>query len=322
MQRVFLRGASYVLGERVADYTAIDHLSELADRFRLAPNAGLWGWGTIRTTERTLEELAAGTGMATLAAAGIDASSIDALVLCSNRIPGPAEDHGRFVADVLTAIGLGDIPCYGQFLNRCVNLLAGLDVARGLVASGRYRRILLITTDKVAAGADRMSQFALFSDGAASCVVAADAFGGTVGGAGGTAGGAGPGDQDSYELLGCATAQDSATLEWTNQISSDLAREVNDELLAPPGLKLGDVSALLHANLFKPLVMMKERQAGFSADQLYLDNIPRVGHCFAADPLINLVDRAALRHVQPGCYCLLAASVPGSRIGALLRRVR
>ena len=299
----FLRGASYVLGEREADHTAIDNLNELAEAFRMAPNAGLWGWGHIRTTGRELEELAVDTGVATLAAAGVDASSIEALLLCSNRIPGPAEGHGRFVENVLTGIGLGNIAFYGQNLNRCVNLLAGLDVSRAFVASGRHRRVLLITTDRVADGADRMSQFALFSDGAASCVVACDA-----------------GDRDSYELLGCATAQDTATLEWTKEISSDLAREVNDRLLTPHGLKLGDIAGLMHANLFKPLVVMKERQAGFSAEQLYTGNIARIGHCFAADPLINLVDRAALGHVGAGSHVLLAASVPGSRIGALLRR--
>ena len=208
--QAFLRGASYVLGERTVDYTAIENLDELAGRFRMAPNAGLWGWGAIRTTERDLEELAAETGAATLRAAAADPASIYALVLCSNRIPGPAEGHGSFVASVLTGIGLGDIPCYGQNLNRCVNLLAGLDVARAFVTSGRYLRVLVITTDRVADGADRMSQFALFSDGAASCLVAAEA-----------------GDAASYELLGCATAQDTATLEWTREISSDLAREVN-----------------------------------------------------------------------------------------------
>jgi 3-oxoacyl-[acyl-carrier-protein] synthase III len=303
MTAVYLRGASYVLGEREVHHTSIDNLPELADRLHLAPNAGLWGWGTIRTTGRDLADLAAETGRATLATAGVSGPDVDALLLCSNRVPGPAEGHGQFVAGVLTGIGLGSIPFYGQSLNRCVNLLAGLDVARTFVAGGRYRRVLVITTDKVAEGADRMSQFALFSDGAASCLVAADA-----------------GENASYELLGCASAQDTATLEWTNEISSDLAREVTGLLLAPHGLKVGDLAALAHANLFKPLVVMKERQAGFSAEQLYLDNIPRLGHCFAADPLINLVDRDALGHLRPGHYCQLASSVPGSRIGALLKK--
>ncbi len=301
---VFLRGPAYVLGENEVDHSEIENLAGLAARFKLAPQPKLWGWGTIRTTKRDLADLAAESAVATLSAAGLDPASVDALVLCSNRVPGPAEGHGQFVADVLTGSGLGDIPAYGVNLNRCVNLLAGLDVARAFAISGRHRRLMVITTDKVAEGADRMSQFALFSDGAASCVVAEE-----------------PGETASFELLGCATAQDTATLEWTNQISSDLARAVTGQLLALAGLKLGDLAALLHANLYTPLVVMKERQAGFSPGQLYLDNISRIGHCFAADPLINLVDRMALGHIDTGGYCMLASSVPGSRIGALLKEV-
>jgi len=300
---VYLRGPAYLLGEHELDHTAIPDLAELAARFKLVPQAKLWGWGTVRTTSKDLAELAAQAGRASLGAAGIPAASVDALVLCSNRIPGPAEGHGEFVANVLTGAGLRDIPAYGVNLNRCVNLLAGLDVARAFVLSGRYRRVLVVTTDKVADGDPRMSQFALFSDGAAACVIAADA-----------------GEANTFELLGCATAQDTATLEWSNQISSDLARDVNERLLAEPGLKLGDVAVLAHANLFTPLVVMKERQAGFTTEQLYLDNIGRVGHCFAADPLINLVDRVALGHLPDGGHCLLVTSVPGSRIGALLRK--
>jgi 3-oxoacyl-[acyl-carrier-protein] synthase III len=307
VNKAFLLGPSYVLGEHEVDHSAIEDLAELAARFKLAPQPGLWGWGTIRTTSRGLAELAADTGRATLRAAGMAPEAIDALVLCSNRVPGPAEGHGEFVADVLTGTGLGDIPAYGVNLNRCVNLLAGIDVARAFVLSGRHARVLVITADKVAAGADRMSQFALFSDGAASCVIASGAR-------------RAPGSV-SFELLGCATAQDTATLAWSNQISSDLAREVSQKLLAPVGLKPGDLAALLHANLYTPLVVMKERQAGFSAGQLYLDNITRIGHCFAADPLINLVDRIALGHLDYGGYCMLASSVPGSRIGVLLRAV-
>jgi 3-oxoacyl-[acyl-carrier-protein] synthase III len=304
----YLRGPSYVLGERELDHTGIENLAELAARFKMAPTAGLWGWGGLRVTDRDLEDLAVDAGTAALRAARLDPAAVDALVLCSNRIPGPAEDHGRFVQRVLTGTGLGDIPCYGQFLNRCVNLLAGLDVARALVTGGRHRTVLLITTDKVAPGADRMSQFALFSDGAAACVVTADV-------------GHDDTETDGFVLQRCAVAQRTDELEWTSQISADLARQVTSELLDPFGLKLGDIAALMHANLFKPVLMMKERQAGFSAEQLYLDNIPRLGHCFAADPLINLVDRTARGDVGLGRYCLLAASVPGSRIGALLRRI-
>jgi 3-oxoacyl-[acyl-carrier-protein] synthase III len=301
---VYLRGASYVLGEKEFGYADIPDLPRLAAALGLVPDPRLWGWGMIRATGRDLADLAADTGRRTLLAAGVDPSAVDALVLCSTRVPGPAEGHGGFLARVLAGMGLRDLPFYGQSLNRCVNLLAGLDVARAFVLAGRYRQVLVITVDAVAEGAASMSQFALFSAGAASALVSAD-----------------PGSGQSYEVLGCASAQETATLEWTCQISSDLARQVNQQLLAPAGLKLGDVTALLHLNLFKPLLVMKERQAGFREDQLYLDNIGRTGHCFAADPLINLVDRVSLGHLDQGCYCMLAASVPGSRFGVLLQKV-
>jgi 3-oxoacyl-[acyl-carrier-protein] synthase III len=317
--RVYLCGASYVLGEKEVGYADIPGLPGFAASFGLVPDAGLWGWGTVRTTERDLADMAADTGRQTLLAAGTDPSAVDALVLCSTRVPGPAEGHGGFLARVLTGIGLGDLPCYGQSLNRCVTLLAGIDVARAFVLAGRYRRVLVITVDAVAEGAAPMSQFALFSDGAASCLVSGDPGCADPGCA--DPGCAGPGAAGSYEVLGCAVAQETATLEWTSQISSDLARQVNERLLVPPGIKLGDVTALLHVNLFKPLLVMKERQAGFREDQLYLDNIPRIGHCYAADPLINLVDRAALGHLLEGHYCMLAASVPGSRFGVLLKKI-
>jgi 3-oxoacyl-[acyl-carrier-protein] synthase-3 len=298
----YLRGVSYVLGEQQVGHADIPRLPELAAAFHLVPDPGLWGWGTIRVTRRDLADLAADTARATLRAAG--AEKADALVLCSTR---PPADHGRFVAAVLTRAGLGDIPFYGQGLNQCVNLLAGLDIARSFVLGGRYRAVLVVTVDAVAEGGDPMSPFALFSDGAAGCLVAAD-----------------PGLEPAacYEIVGCAAAQDAAALDGSAQISSDLAREVNDRLLAPPGLKLGHVTALCHLNLFKPLLVMKERQAGFREDQLYLDNIGRIGHCFSADPLINLADRVALGHIGEGHHCLLAASVPGSRIGVLLKKLR
>jgi 3-oxoacyl-[acyl-carrier-protein] synthase III len=301
--RAYLSGVSYVLGEQEVGYADIPGLPELAAKLGLAPNPGLWGWGSVRVTRRGLTDLAADSLRATLGAAAAAPSSADALVLCSTRVPGPADDHGIFLARVLAGAGLGDIPCYGLTLNRCLNLLTALDVAQALVLSGRHRRVLVATADAVAGGAP-MSQFALYSDAAASCLMAAD-----------------PGPDGSYEILGCASAQDTATMDPASQISSDLAREVSDRLLEPPGLKLGELSALAHLNLFRPLLVMKERQAGFREDQLYLDNIPRTGHCFAADPLINLADLAAAGRVGESHYCLLAASVPGCRAGVLLRRV-
>jgi 3-oxoacyl-[acyl-carrier-protein] synthase-3 len=207
------------------------------------------------------------------------------------------------VARILTGLGIADADFVGVGINRCTNLLAGLQVADALVRSGRHRRVLVITTDRVQDETTRMDKFALFSDGAASCLVT----------------GADPG-AEGFDLLACATANRAAELDWSNEINPALASQVNEQLLKPFDLTLAEVSGLMHTNVYKPVVYLKEMQAGFTAAQLYLDNITRIGHCFAADPLVNLVDRGSAGHLRDGDHYLLAASVPGSRAGVLLRK--
>jgi 3-oxoacyl-[acyl-carrier-protein] synthase-3 len=294
----YLSGPSYLLGEHDEDHTSIAGLAERAAAFGLQPAPALWGWGRIRRTERPLTELMVEAGRRTLESAGMEPELIDGLVLCSTSITGSAEDHGQFFAEVLRGLGLDDVGCYGITLNRCTNLLAGIDLASALVAAGRYRRMLVITADRVLDETERMVSYAFFSDGAASCLIGDEPAG------------------LSFEVLGCANAQDAGSLAKTAEISSELSRTVNSRLLGPHGMKLDDVCGVQHLNIFLPLVVVKERQANYTAGQIYTGNIARVGHCYAADPLINLLDRPT----HPGHYYLLVASVPGSRFGVLLRR--
>ncbi|MQA27219.1 MAG: 3-oxoacyl-ACP synthase [Micromonosporaceae bacterium] len=298
---VFLTAPRYVLGEIEEDHTAIVGLPERIAELRILPKADFWGWGEIRRTEKDIAAMAVESGAATLRAAAVDPASIDALVLCSTEFPEGTGSHGLLVQTVMSGLGLEGVDFIGVTLNSCANLLAGIQVADAMVASGRYRRVLVVTSDRVADESARMEKFALFSDGAASCVVAAD--------------------QGGFELVSCAAAHNIQDLDWSSEISSELSRKVNERLMKSAGMKLEDVSGLMHANIFKPILVLKEMQAGFAADQLYTDNIARTGHCFAADPLINLVDRTAAGHVRDGCCYLLASSVPGSRIGVLLRKV-
>lgn len=173
-----LHAPHYVLGERELDHRKIEGLDARAAELSMVPNARLWGWGSVWRTERDLAELAIESGAGTLRAAGAEASSVDALVLCSTRFPGGPRTHGEFVERILTGLGLDRAAFLGVTLNRCTNLLVAIDVARALVLAGRHRRVLVITTDRIEDEADRMESFALFSDGAASCLVTAAAEGG------------------------------------------------------------------------------------------------------------------------------------------------
>jgi 3-oxoacyl-[acyl-carrier-protein] synthase-3 len=299
--RSYLSGPAYELGEIVEPH---DHLAELPARAAtvgMMPAPELWGWGRIHRSELDVAELAVRSARRTLAAAQLDPATIDALVLCSTRFPGGPETHGDFVARVAGALHLDGAAFYGLTLHRCANLLAAVELAHRLVVAGVHRRVLVVTTDRIGPDQSRVEPYALFSDGAASCLVS----------------GAPAGDL-TFEVTATASAHDLTALDWAHPISADLARQVNAELTARSGVDVADLRAVMHTNLVTPLVATKERQAGFTAEQLFLENITRVGHCFAADPLINLVDRAALGHLDVGDHVALVTSVPGERFAVLL----
>lgn len=296
-----LSGAAYVLGEVEHEVVTLDYFEHKAARFRMALDAKLWGWGRFRRTAKTIEELAIEAGLRSLGATGVDGSEIDAMVLCSTRMPGGPEDHAELVQTIFSGLGVKNAYFVGVTLNRCTNMLVALQIAQALISGDCYKAIIVITADRVRDEAARMERFAIFSDGAASCLVTAS---GDVG----------------YEVVGSATAHETATAGWENEISVALARQVNSTLLDRRHMSVTDIGRVLHANLYKPVVVMKERQAGFAMGQLFLENIERFGHCFAADPIINLADAEAQAAIAPGQHCLLASSVPGSRAAVLLRK--
>ncbi|MFI1355996.1 3-oxoacyl-ACP synthase [Streptomyces sp. NPDC020898] len=302
---VFLSSPRYVLGEIEEPYTAIEDLPARAARYAMPVAPRTWGWGSFFRTARTPVELAVASGNATLDASGAARESVDGLIVCTTSFPRSVDDHAGFLGTVLDGLGLASVAfACGMTLNRCNNLLAALHLAHSLVRSGSHRLVLVVTADRIVDEAVRLEKFALFSDGAASCLVGA----------------AEPGP-DAFALVASASAQDNAVLGVRDQIDSRLAVAVNEELERVTGIPREKIAAVLPANLVRPLVTMKERQAGFTAAQLRTGNIERFGHCFAADPLINLVDLVASGEGEIDELCLLASSVPGARHGVLLRKI-
>ncbi|WP_240659913.1 phosphopantetheine-binding protein [Streptomyces sp. WAC 01529] len=300
---VVLRAPRYVLGETAIDHTDIKGFADFIDQRQMMPDADMWGWGAVHTTALDTAALAVRAGRRTLRAAAVEPSEVDALVLCSTTFPAEVEAHGELIASVLGGLELGSVPVTGITLNRCANMLSGLRVAAGMVASGRHRTVLVITADRVAAESERLTDFALFSDGAASCLVSRRVAGAP----------------ESYEWVADASAQDPAALGRGNEISADLARAANELIFAEAGIGIEAIDGLLHNNIFLPVVTMKEVQAGFAQSQLDTSNIARVGHCFAADPLINLADQRSAGTLRDGGLYLLASSVSGLRMCVLLR---
>lgn len=300
----YLSAPEYVLGEHRDEYLNAPVLAEKAMKLSLPLQPQVWGWGAFFRTERSVADLAADSARRTLDAAAVAPATVDGLIACTTAFPRDVESHAPYLGRLLTAAGLPAVSfAAGVTLNRCNNMLAALTMATALVRSGTLRTVLVVTADRVREEADRLESFALFSDGAASCVVADRPLG-----------------TPSFAVLDCAAEQNTAALVETEQIDSRLAAKVTARLCATAGVVPCEIAALLTANLVRPLLNMKERQAGMAVEQLRTANIERVGHCFAADPVLNLVDLVAARDTTVGAHYLLAASVPGARHGVLLRR--
>ncbi|MFI6172152.1 hypothetical protein ACIBCN_35615 [Nocardia sp. NPDC051052] len=295
--RVSLAGAAYELGEHEAGYHEAYRFEEKIVRYEMLDDAEIWGWGRFFASGRDRTELAVASARRTLSMTGCAGGDVDAVVLCAAEFPSGVDCHARYCRKVLEALDLGNAFVIGVTLGRCNTLLSAVHLADRLVASRTYDCVLVIASDRITDEEQRFQQFALFSDGAASCLVTSR-----------------PGD---LAIIATASALDLAALDATGPFSGRLGRTTADTITRRSGVRPDEVAAVLPANVFMPIVRMSEGRSGFRPDQLYLRNIADRGHCFSADPLVNLVDRQRANGVRPGEYLLLTSSVPGSRMSIL-----
>lgn len=294
--QVWLRGAAYELGEHDVNYREAHRFADKIARFEMLDDAAAWGWGRFFRSERGRAELAVASARRTLAAAGCTGEEMDAVILCAAEFPAEVDWHARYCRAVLEALDLERAQLIGVTLGRCNTMLSAVCLADRLVACGAHDSVLVIVSDRVVDEEQRLQSFALFSDGAASCVVARQ-----------------PGD---LAILATASAADAAAFD-AGRFTGRLGRVVNDAITGQAGVPPDKVSVVLAGNLFMPIVRMSEGQSGFRPNQLYLRNIENRGHCFSADPFVNLIDCQDSGGARPGEFVLLTSNVPGSRVSIL-----
>lgn len=77
--------------------------------------------------------------------------------------------------------------------------------------------------------------------------------------------------------------------------------------LAETGLSLGEIRMILPHNVNLPSWQQIAKEIGIQTDQIYLKNVGRYGHTFAADPFLNLLDIDAETDLKPGDLLLLVS---------------
>ncbi len=292
----------------------LEELGELAERPELlaALRNERAGLAYYLESGEPLLELARRAAERSLEAAGLPPAEIDAVVFATDSFLNTPEQYaglGRLLA------GLGLVHAYplNVTLSDCANPLIALRVASALLRAGEFRRVLLLSADL----ARYASPSRLIGDGVA---VGSDAAASALLALGG----------DGFAVEATAQKTESALLDPPASEHARLASRVRAhralfaELFAggADGANATNAAAVRRIfpnNFARNVVRLFLEDNGFAGEQIYLDNVRRLGHCFGSDCLINLHDFLAVHAVEEGERFVLLGS-GASQLGAALLR--
>ena len=290
-----ISGLQYVLGEQQRPYREASGFDTLG----MPQRPAMWGWGNYFETNRDVTEMLVAVGRNVIEAADVGRTAIDGVIVARANVLGPDETAVPAIAAILGSLGIPGAIGSIHTGNGCSTALGAIRAAGALVAGGAMRNVLVLSGDKAGAGERRAQRFGIFSDAACGCVVSESGRG-------------------EFQIIAVSQAIDTATMHAEAGFSSGLAQQTNRQLLGSSSA--ASIQKVFSNNVFLPIVMLKEQEAGFEAAQIHTENISRIGHCYASDPLINFADFAAGGHVRPEHTYMLAADSPGLRISMLVEK--
>ncbi|UTH76432.1 hypothetical protein [Chromobacterium sp. IIBBL 290-4] len=300
MVACYLSNIEYTLGETRRHYREAPSFEDVTRRYAMPDLPELFGWGHFHETKRSLTDLIVETAQRTLDASGLAPDQIDVLLVCSTNM---RTAHEPFYPELLQRLGLSRAFPIGIAWGDCAMLMSALETACSLLKTGR-RTVLIVAANRIEQESYRFQRYALFSDGAVSCLATAERC-------------------EGYEVLGSHAMSQSQVVQGDAEPDdSTLYRACHDHLMQGMGMRIGDIERVLASNVFLPVLAIKEGRIGAARAQLYLDNVVRIGHCFCADPLVNLRDLDASGVGRDGGVLMLTANASGLRGQMVLRRVR
>ena len=289
-------GLAYVLGEEACDYRAAEGF-EATD---LPRKPDLWGWGAFyKASSSSLDMKIRAAGQA-LASARIEPREVDGAILCAANPPENGEGPGEAERRFLEAVGLEKAFPLTVTSGGCGAMLAGIAIATSMLGDGPFTHMLVVGGDRSPTGTARFQRYGLFSDAACGCIVSSRSARG-------------------FDIVRVAVVSSPESMHAGAPFTSELAARTNARLFAGLGLTASGVTKLFGTNVFLPIAMLKEAEAGFARAQIYLENVKRLGHCYACDAVINLADYQRSAAILPGQYFVLAADAPGLRWSVLLK---
>ena len=299
--KAYLHSAAYRTGEISLRICDIDGYQATLKSLKV-PFAHELGPARFCVTEDVYQLVRESTAE-TVRACGLGAGAIDYVVFCSSHFAHAFNHRNRGLAAALLSNDIMPRAARGVCGLGCVDVLAGIEVALNALTLKAATHVLVIGLEAFRESlSSRILDYAVISDAVVSFMVS-------------------------------GAPRPSATLEIVDLQSLTLLPRVGSGInlkdakaygqtitaaLESAKLQREGVVKVFGSNTFRLVKKSREGSMGFAERQMYLENIDRVGHCLACDPIVNLIDYGVGR--DSGHY-LLFAEAEGHASAVLLAGV-
>lgn len=274
--RLYISSITYTLGDA-------HPLNELRsdskkDEIDFLLGAGL---GKFRKSTKSNEELAYEAAKKTLAQVDLGTVNIDALVFSTTVLSLEGKPFNiREIDRILYDFNLKNAYPLGYFLSNCANLVGAIKFAASLISCGDHHTILVVVSDKMENDERRFmgSNESILSDGAVSFILSSA--------------------RGDYELLHLIQKIDPSYVSEKFNVAGYLKRCASGikntyaDLVNLDNTVISDYKKVFIGNYNLMVQRIYSKELGLTEDQLFLDNIPEIGHVFSADLFINFSDFA------------------------------
>jgi len=270
------------------------------------------------TKEQALTDIAEPAAVAALADAGVDASSIDLIVVATVTPDMMFPTSSALLAD---SLGMPDAAAY-DLLAGCTGFMYALAQAYGMVSSGLSKRALVVGGDvlsKILDWTDR-STLVLFGDGAGAVVVERVDRGGFLGFELGADGGGG----ENLWLPGSGSRhfEDADKLVKMNgrevfKFATRVMVSSAEKVLAECGKTVDDIDVYVPHQANRRIIDHAARKLGISEEKVVV-NVDRYGNTSSGSIPLALADAAADGRLREGELVLMTGMGAGLTWGSAL----
>lgn len=221
---------------------------------------------------------------------------------------------GHHVLDrVRRELGLRNATAFALSQQNCVSALYAVQLAQYLLHDAEPgSQVLIMAGEKTLSPAIQLIPgTTVMGEATAACLVGTGAAGDEV---------LAVATRTLGRFYRCNDCSDELKAEYGEIYAGTLVSVMN-EALGQAGFGVGDVAAVLPHNVNRFSWKQLSRGLGIPLEKVYLDNVSKLGHCFGADPFINLSDAKKGGIVGPGDLVLLATAGLGATFAAIVARV-